>query len=109
MEKPGATYGQLQQSLIHYGEIRAQAIAVTETTRAYASGEMAAYQAEGYTEWIWVAHKDELVCGICGPLAGKRVRIGQAFGEWRGEAITQPPAHPNCRCGVKAVVTDKQR
>lgn len=110
LNKPGATIGDLQDALKPaFGRSRASVIAATETTRAYASGEMSAYLSEGYTEWIWVAHRDELVCPICGVLAGKRVRIGQPFGEWRGEDITQPPAHPNCRCGVKAVVTDKQR
>jgi len=105
LEKPGADIGDLQEVLKPaFGKARASVIAATETTRAYASGEMAAYKAEGYTQWTWVAHRDELICPICGKLAGKTVRIGQAFGEYNGEAVLQPPAHPNCRCTVKAWV-----
>jgi SPP1 gp7 family putative phage head morphogenesis protein len=105
LEKPGAAIGDLQEKLKPaFGKARASVIAATETTRAYASGEMAAYQAEGYTQWTWVAHRDELACPICGKLAGQTVRIGQAFGEYNGESILQPPVHPNCRCAVKAWV-----
>ena len=105
LETPGATIGDLHDLLKPiFGTARASVVAATETTRAYASGEKASYQAEGYKEWTWVAHRDELVCPICGKLAGKTVTIGESFGEYRGEQITQPPAHPNCRCGVKAVV-----
>jgi SPP1 gp7 family putative phage head morphogenesis protein len=105
LEKPGADIGDLQEALRPaFGKARASVIAATETTRAYASGEMAAYQAEGYTQWTWVAHRDDLICPICGKLAGKTVRIGQAFGEYNGASILQPPAHPNCRCTVKAWV-----
>ena len=110
IDKPGATIGDLQAALKpSFGQARASVIAATETTRAYASGEMAAYQAEGYTEWTWLTNNDELVCPICGALHHKSVRIGQPFGEFRGKAVTQPPAHPNCRCTVRAVVGKKSQ
>jgi len=110
VEKPGATYGQLQQSLIHYGEIRAQAIAVTETTRAYAEGEIMAYKQEGITQIKWHTNRDELTCPICRPLHGKVVKIGDEFGKDRkGMPITKPPGHVNCRCWVAPVVSDEKK
>ena len=109
LEKPGASLSELHETLKPaFGAARASVIAATETTRAYASGEMAAYQAEGYSEWSWVAQRDEQSCPICGKLAGTRVRIGQPFGEYHGTPILQPPAHPNCRCTVR-VVEEKSR
>jgi len=111
VEKPGATYSQLQQSLIQYGNVRAQAIAVTETTRAYAEGEIMAYKQEGITEIKWHTNRDELVCFTCGPLHGKVVKIGEEFGkDKKGNPIKNPPAHVNCRCSVvPSVSPNKER
>jgi SPP1 gp7 family putative phage head morphogenesis protein len=79
---------------------------VTETTRAFASGQEEAYKAEGIEEWIWSTNKDELVCPVCGPLSNKRVKIGHPFGkDKKGKDITKPPAHPNCRCWVRPGVS----
>ena len=80
-----------------FGPERAEVIAVTETTRAYAQGgRMAAdeLRAAGFEILdIWRTANDELSrdCELCGPLEGKV----------RGDGWTEdPPAHPNCRCGV---------
>jgi hypothetical protein len=52
---------------------------------------------------------DERVCDICRPLHGKIARIGEAFNHQmsergrkmlKGKLVTQPPAHPNCRCAM---------
>jgi SPP1 gp7 family putative phage head morphogenesis protein len=104
VENRGATYGQLQQQLVQYGAVRAQAIAVTETTRAYAEGERMSYLNEGIIYWAWMTNRDDLTCSYCGPLNGKVVRIGDAFGTFRGENVTQPPYHPQCRCWCAPIV-----
>ncbi len=92
----GLTKGELQDLLTPaFGAVRADAIAVTETTRAYAQSqsiykEMLA--GEGITmERMWHTDNDEIVCPICRPLNGK------AESDWRGY---EPPAHVNCRCMV---------
>jgi len=83
-----------------FGPQRAQAIAVTEITRAASAAE-AQYQQEltglgvQYQE-IWYTSRDDRVCPICGPRHNKP----------RGEVWTEPPpAHVNCRCVVSTRVT----
>lgn len=74
-----------------FGPVRADLIAVTETTRASVEGEHT-YQGElerlGLkTRGIWLTNNDDLVCPICGPNHGKPV-----------SEVGAPPAHPGCRC-----------
>jgi len=84
-----------------FGRARAERIAVTETTRAFAEGNREAYQASGVVEkWEWQTGNDELVCPVCQPLNKERRRIGEPF----SHGGTEPPAHINCRCGVAPVV-----
>ena len=79
---------------------RAQTIAVTETTRAFAEGNVAAWQQSGVImAYEWDTANDEITCPICGRLKGMRVPMGQGFGRYG-----RPPAHPNCRCGLLPVV-----
>ena len=87
---PGATYGDLVQSLMESGlfdQVRAARIATTETTRAYGQGEAMAYERElgvnvlfippahvNCRDWlsikrvgnqmvaVWQTNKDDLVC-----------------------------------------------
>lgn len=81
---------------------RAEMIAVTEVTRAYAEGNTAAWQATGIiTQRQWQTAADERVCPICGPLQGVVVGMDEPFpGDLPG-----PPAHPRCRCWLTPVVT----
>lgn len=87
---PGLTMGDLQASLEHlFSPIRAEMISVTETTRAYAQGEVEAAK-EAKAAGInlvpyWNTNADDLVCPNCGPLNGK-------------PTSEIPPKHPNCRC-----------
>lgn len=104
VETPSATYGELQKSLMAFGAVRAQAIAVTETTRAYSEGEEMAYKQEGITEWTWRTNKDELVCPYCKNANNLTKKIGEKFGDFHGHEITKPPHHPNCRCWVSPAV-----
>lgn len=100
--RSGATVGELNAKLEEeFNAVRANRIAVTETTRAFAHGQRTAYEREGITEWIWRTNRDELVCPVCGPLSNKQVKIGMPFGrDKKGLEILQPPAHVNCRCWV---------
>jgi len=86
---------------------RAQMIAETEATRAYAEGKVAGYMASGLADlpperkppddshvrcrcdvtlekqengewhWIWLTANDELVCDICGPLHEQSVGLAK--------------------------------
>lgn|SRR5574341_276254 len=78
-----------------FGVVRADAIAVTEVTRASAQGEQGTID-ELRQQGIemkaqWHTLHDEIVCPICRP----RNRTFQ------GDGWTElPPAHPRCRCSI---------
>ena len=99
MQTPGLTIGDVE-SLIEptFGPVRAEMIAVTETTRAYsmATNRMNdLLQADGVpTVRVWNTMNDELVCPVCGPLEGA------PESEWSRQFPSGPPAHPNCRCST---------
>jgi SPP1 gp7 family putative phage head morphogenesis protein len=107
IKRDGATIGELNEALTPaFGAARANAIAVTETTRAFANGQEEAYKAEGITEWIWRTNKDEMVCKYCGGANNKTVKIGEPFGyDAKGNPVTKPPFHPRCRCWVAPKVS----
>jgi len=108
---PGRTIGDLRGALSPYfGVKRADVIAITEATRALASGELMAFQRAGVEEIRWGTNHDELVCPYCGAINGQVRKIGEPFGylTWRkgqpAEPVFTPPYHPNCRCGISPVV-----
>jgi hypothetical protein len=77
-----------------YSPVRAEMLAVTETTRAVVEGErafVAQLEAESGQRMvpIWMTANDDRVCLICGPRNEKPITNGE-----------YPPAHPRCRCGV---------
>lgn len=77
-----------------FTESRAQAIAVTEITRATSEGEafaaaVVASVTRSLATWRWRTQEDDAVCPTCGPLNGRR------------EPDVEPPAHPNCRCEME--------
>lgn len=79
-----------------YGPRRANTIAITEVTRAAAEGQAWIARQLGAAGVsmiaIWETRLDEFVCPVCGP------RHDTAQGTvW----FMLPPAHPNCRCGVR--------
>ncbi len=87
---------------------RADLIASTEATRAYAQGNRIMWQkvqdeygVEIQRQWLTAA--DELVCPICGALAGTLADLDEPF-EANGAEYDGPPAHPRCRCDVAPVV-----
>jgi HK97 family phage portal protein len=86
---------------VTFGPQRAQRIAATEVTRAYAEGNLQAYRDSGVVSQIELRTAvDERVCPVCGPLDGKKTDANNpSFG---GQGI--PPFHVNCRCWIVPVV-----
>ncbi len=106
IETPGFTISDLS-NMLPFNPIRANSIAVTETTRAFAEGERQA-GIELHSKYpdvpvlkTWFTNVDERVCPICGGLDGQEVDINEPF-IFEGEEFDQPPAHPNCRCWMQA-------
>lgn len=103
-DTPGMTLGDTM-ALLPFDERRAQTIAVTETTRAYAEAELEAGRAlkKEYPDVRvvkqWFTSNDELsqTCDICGPMEGEEVEIDEPF----SSGDYAPPAHPNCRCFIQ--------
>lgn len=79
-----------------FGEMRGRVIAETEVTRAFAQGQLRAFERGGVERWRWNTANDERVCDVCQP------RDGQVYEVGRGE---EPPAHVRCRCWISAVTT----
>lgn len=86
-----------------FGRTRAERIAATEITNAYASGNRIAFQESGVVQaWEWRTAMDERVCPVCGPLAGVQRFMGGQF----SPGVSQPPAHVGCRCWVVPVLKE---
>lgn len=91
-------------------DYRAGVIARTETMRAYNDGAMAAIEETGAKFVRWIASPDEATCSICQPRDGKVYRlpgsvVGGAddpYGPAIGPLPSRPPAHPRCRCTIRA-------
>jgi len=89
----GWNLGDLQSALERwYSPVRAEMIAITETTRAAVEGEKALVKLlkqENGIEMIpiWKTAKDERVCPLCGPRHNQPITDG-----------VYPPLHPRCRC-----------
>lgn len=94
LDTPGMTKGDVEKKLQSvFGKVRADAIVVTETTRASAA---VTQQAKEYYEKRlglkyrkkWNTNADDLTCPICGRLDGK----------YEDEIEETIPAHVKCRC-----------
>ncbi len=98
------TINQLRDRLMTgslFSRVRAAAIAVTETTRAYAEGATRAWERSGVVEGReWITANDEISCIYCRPLHGQIAKLGEPF---QG-GVMNPPRHVNCRCAVVPVV-----
>lgn len=70
-------------------EKRARLIARTETMYAFNTASKEEFKRYGVEKVEWVAAMDERTCPKCGPLHGKKFKIGEA---------PDCPLHPNCRC-----------
>lgn len=100
VQTPGMTLGDVMNAL-PFDPVRAEMIAVTEVTRAYAQGQKMAGETlkEKYPDVevvkTWFTNNDDLVCPICAPLDGMTVPMDDDFPD-----IDMPPAHPRCRCWI---------
>lgn|SRR5574341_1135104 len=99
VETPGMTLGDVMRRL-PFDEVRAQRVAITEITRAYAQGnqlageQLAAEFPDVRVVKIWHTNQDERVCLLCEPLDGKVVDIDEQF----DTDTDTPPRHIGCRC-----------
>ena len=89
-----------------FGPVRAEMIAVTETTRAYTEGTKKLWEASRVVKGRrWITNRDEIVClAICAPLHRRVLPWGESFGPLVGQAFVDPPAHVRCRCNITPVL-----
>lgn len=100
----GRTYNSLLDDLSRtvFSRQRAEMVATTEITRAYAEGNRAAWRRGGIiTQMRWYTSNDERVCPIC---SGLHSQISDVNGSFNGGYF--PPAHPRCRCSVHPYIGD---
>jgi len=80
-----------------FGKVRAQMIAVTETTRVFAEGNASAWGSTGFVdEFTWETAQDERVCPLCAPRAGQVYKLN--------DVMNRPPIHVRDRCWMRPVV-----
>lgn len=79
-----------------FGPVRADMIASTEITRAYANSNILAWREYGVDGQRWQTAVDDIVCPQCGPLHGNEYPLG--------DSEHTPPLHPRCRCWLQPIV-----
>jgi len=85
-----------------FGRQRAELIASTEVTKAFAEANRLAYIESGVVDELeWRVAADERVCPLCAPLEGQRTSIHGNF-----DGVGLPPRHPRCRCWITPVIDD---
>ena len=90
------------EKVFDVGEVRAKAIAVTETARSEANGKLLAFRASGekLKKRIIAAH-DKRTSALCKRLDGQTVDINENFKDPKtGEEWQTNPFHVNCRSSV---------
>ena len=104
---PGTTVGDTIDLLSRqFSQTRAERIAITETTRVFATAndlyaqELLITYPEFDVVRRWYTNNDDLVCPICGPLEGREVGVNEPF----ALGVESPPAHVNCRCWTAVTV-----
>lgn len=83
---------------------RAQAIAQTESVRAYNEGSFNRWQQAGVTEAEWQTVRDTHVCPRCNSVHGVRANINTGWRSAVDGATLRPPRHPSCRCYTRPIV-----
>lgn len=82
-----------------FGSARAAVIAATEVTRAFAQGNMAAWESTGFiSKAVWMTAQDERVCLICASHEGEHLDVGDI------DAAPPNSSHPGCRCWIQPEV-----
>jgi len=87
-------------------EYRAGVIARTETMKAFNGGVLAGIESTGASFVRWIISPDEAVCPTCGPRGGKVYRIAPGDGYPFAGPLPKLPAHPRCRCSIRAEYRD---
>jgi SPP1 gp7 family putative phage head morphogenesis protein len=81
-----------------FGELRAEMIAISEVTRCFAEGNLAAWHESGVVDEVAImTAEDEAVCPICGEAAGNNPYSLTA-------ARGMLPLHVRCRCWLQPVI-----
>lgn len=101
----GATMDELADNLADsfgFSPERAEMIARTETAMADSAGQMAAYKESGVVQGKqWTTSQDDLVSEECNANeAAGVIPLDDLF----PSGDDAPPAHPNCRCAIVAVL-----
>lgn len=92
--RDGGPMGDLVDRLaVRFGRARAEMIAVTESTRAYAEGSRLEFRSAGIRKVAILTNRDDLVCEICWPHDGEIVDIDSGI-----PGLGFPPLHVRCRC-----------
>lgn len=89
-----------------FGAARAESIAITTTTAANSSGQLAVGLMLGdevEITYLWMTEDDGRECPICGALHEKGESV------WGAKFPSGPPAHPRCRCRLQASTKTKRR
>jgi SPP1 gp7 family putative phage head morphogenesis protein len=93
-------------------DARAETIARTEAARAANAGQVEAWDQAveeglltGQEKKEWITTPDDRLCPICEPMDGVQVDLDEDFNV-DGERMSEPPAHPNCRCTIGIVLAN---
>lgn len=93
----------VEQLTPFYGEIRAEMIAVTEVTRAFAEGNMLFWNSTGMvTGYNFRTARDEKVCPLCDGISGAASRNPHRM----DDVDDLPPKHVRCRCAITPILKD---
>lgn len=108
--KTNETLDQLENRLtkIVDDKNRARIIGHTESVRAYNVGRVEAVKEMNVkSQKIWDSIIDKRTSSICIDLDGKTIPVDKKFETITGEKVEGPPAHVNCRSGLRFDVRKK--
>lgn len=82
-----------------FGQVRAEMIAVTESTNGYREGSRILYRDAGVRKAQILTNRDDHVCPICRPYDGMIVDIEEGV-----PGVGFPAFHIRCRCFIRPVI-----
>jgi hypothetical protein len=89
---------------------RAEVIARTETMTAANAGQQEAWEQAvadglltGQENRVWIVTPDDRLCPICAPMEDVEAGMNEEFNV-DGDQVSEPPAHPRCRCTLGLVL-----
>jgi len=103
---PEAVAKQLEREKEKLLRERRETIARTETAEATSTARRFEAEARGAKWKYWITTADERLCDIC---AGNEADGVIPFGDTFSGGTRDVPAHPNCRCAVQYVTSDKAK